>query len=52
MEEISKNDYLAICNAMIILRDMAEKYDYKELKYMDIKITIEKDKNAEKVVGI
>ena len=47
MEEMNKNDYLKICNAIIELRDMAEKYDYKELKYMDIKITIEKDKDAE-----
>ena len=48
--EMDRNDYLKICNLIIELKEMAEKYDFNQLKYMDTKITIEKDKDAEKVV--
>lgn len=48
--EMDRNDYLKLCNLIIDLRAMADKYDMKEIKYMDTKITIEKDKDAEKVM--
>lgn len=48
--EMDRNDYLKICNLIIELKEAADKYDFKELKYMDTKIIIEKDRDSELIV--
>lgn len=48
--EMDRSDYLKICNLVIELTEMTEKYDMKEITYMGKKIIIEKDRDEELIV--
>ncbi len=48
--KMDRNDYLKLCNLLIDLKEMSEKYDMKEMTYAGTKITIEKDRDEELIV--